>query len=342
MKNKSLVILLFLIIGAVLTGCNKDRYSESKEYNNYSVNIDKAVILAVQAFSSTSLNYKSNSDELKIKNQKTFLDKNNSPYFHIFNFENDSTKAFIIISGDQRTEPILAYSKSNSFNFEGKMPYGVVEWLICEEDYIDHIRGNKIKQIEPVKNLWTKVALPENQLKFSNFKNEPTDPPCNGSYNLVVNPLLQTTWGQGCVYNAQCPTGCSSNCNHYPTGCVATAMAQVLKYHHYQNLYNWSSLQNHYYSNDFGVTGASEVARLMKDVGTSVNMNYDCSGSGALMSKVHDAFVQNFGYSSGGTLDNFIDRLETIKTNLINNQPVIFSGCREIHFGGLWYSGCHA
>lgn len=343
MNKKSFIILLFVITATLFVGCNKELYEGSIGRDNYTVNADQAIIIAKKAFSSRNGFIKSTVTELKIKDNKTYLDKNSLPYFHIINLENESEKTFMIVSGDERTMPILAYSKSNFFDLDGKMPYGVIDWLQSQEKYIDSIRGNHIEQLEAIKNQWTQIILPENQINSSNLKNEPIEDPndCTGSYFIIKNPLLTTTWGQGCVYNEQCPSGCNSDyCNHMPTGCVATAMAQILMYYHHQTNYNWASLQNDYY--DFGQTGASEVARLMKDVGNSINMSYDCDGSGATMASVNDAFEQNFGYSSGGTLGNFIDNIETIKSNLLYNRPVIFSGCRIIHFGGLWYTGCHA
>jgi len=338
-KNKHLFIVLLLLL-IFIFGCSEEKTPMS--YDSLAENSDQALIHARQALEENNLNYKSTNAKLEIKNYKTFLDKNNLPIFHIVNFENHTTKAFIIVSGDKRAVPILAYSKDNFFDFEGIMPQGVVDWLQAEEEYINYLRENNLPQIEAIKKQWLLVTLPENQLKMPIYKNEPTDPPCTGSYNLVVNPLLQTSWGQGCVYNAQCPSTCTSNCSHKLTGCVSTAMAQVLKYHHFQNYYNWASLQNHYNSNDFGLTGASEVARLMKDIGTSVNISYGCDASSASVNDIPDAFEQDFGYSNGGTLDRFLDKIETIKSNLQNGQPVIFRGCRTIHFGGLYYTDCHA
>lgn len=345
MKNKYpfVFFLLFVITATLFTGCSKEIYEASKRLDNYTVNADQAITIAKQAFSSSNGLYKSSNPDVKIKNNKTFLDKNSLPYFHIINLENESEKTFIIVSGDERTMPILAYSKSNFFDLDGKLPYGVVDWLQSQEKYIDSIRGNHVEQLEAIKNQWTQIILPENQINSSNLKNAPiTDPnDCTGSYSIIKNPLLTTTWGYGCVYNAQCPSGCG-DCNHNPTGCVATAMAQILMYYQHQTNYNWASLQNHYTIYDFGLTGASEIARLMKDAGTSVNMSYGCNESGANMTKVDNAFEQNFGYSSGGTLGKVIDNIETIKSNLLYNHPVIFSGCRIIHFFGLWYTGCHA
>ena len=47
-----------------------------------------------------------------------------------------------------------------------------------------------------------------------------------------VKPMLTTRWGQGAPYNNSCPTAPSSS-EHCLTGCVATAMAQVMKYYQY-------------------------------------------------------------------------------------------------------------
>lgn len=75
------------------------------------------------------------------------------------------------------------------------------------------------------------------------------------------------------------------------TGCVATAMAEVMNYHHFPNTYNWATM---------GATQA-ETARLMRDAANSVNMVYTCTGSGAYGTDIAPALINDFSYSSTAT-----------------------------------------
>jgi hypothetical protein len=113
----------------------------------------------------------------------------------------------------------------------------------------------------------------------------------------AVKPLLKTTWDQGAFYNDSCPYDNTAK-KRVPVGCVATAMAQTMKYWGYPSkgvsstsythatygllkanfgntTYNWLAMPNK-------VTAPnSEVARLMYHCGVALNMNYGPDGSGA-------------------------------------------------------------
>ncbi len=84
-------------------------------------------------------------------------------------------------------------------------------------------------------------------------------------------------------------------CNTRPvTGCVATAMAQVIHFWHPNNSleYDYASMPTTF--------GNSEVQRLMRDAGNTVNMDYHCvndGGSGAYDTDVQWALKSNFGFS---------------------------------------------
>lgn len=338
MKTKQ--VLCYVVVSAIIIflGCEREAIKGDKPQENYIVNIEQAISIADEAMAGKRSMVKSVNSK-KITSQKTFFDKNNSPYFHVINYSDNDINSFIIISGDKRTNPILAYSNCNDFPINSVIPVGVDDWLTNYMITIDSIRILHRKQEGGINKLWLNVKLPENIIRDEQLKNEPIDDPnnCTGSYSIVKNPILTTTWGQLCVYNQLCPSGClESDCYHKPTGCTATAMAQILKFWHYQNNYNWSSMQNIYYSSDFGKTGANEVARLMKDAGQSVNMLYMCAGSLGLPSLINNAFSNTFNYSSGGTKDSFLNRIDDVKFNLLNNQPVIFSACSDITNCHVW------
>jgi hypothetical protein len=241
MKNTIKISLLVIITTLLIGGCTKENVlNNNKDTENYVVNIDEASSIANQVFSPNT-SFQKSTNTKKIKNQKTFLDKDQLPYFHILNLEDETGAAFVIVSGDVRTRPILAYSDNNMFPLDTLMPLGVTNWMQTQMTIIDSLRDKHSLQSAGVKKLWTNVILPGNETTTTNLKNEPIEDPndCTGSYSIIKGPLLTTTWNQGCVYNEQCPSGCDLNiCYHKPTGCVATAMAQVLKYWHNGTTYN--------------------------------------------------------------------------------------------------------
>lgn len=55
--------------------------------------------------------------------------------------------------------------------------------------------------------------------------------PASYGYAAAVEPFVETHWGQTKPYNDLCPTNASGE--HYLTGCVATSMAQIMRYYRY-------------------------------------------------------------------------------------------------------------
>lgn len=132
-----------------------------------------------------------------------------------------------------------------------------------------------------------------------------------------IAPLTTTLWNQDAPYNDQCP---SIGDTVAPTGCVATAMAQVLKYHNYppkgtgQYSYQWSgqTLSFNYGATTFDWTNMTDrytsqstpqqktaVATLMKACGVSVEMDYGARESGAVSELIPGALRDFFGYDAG-------------------------------------------
>jgi hypothetical protein len=158
---------------------------------------------------------------------------------------------------------------------------------------------------------------------------------CENS-QTIVGPLLSTTWGQTGTYNDLVQ---NENCNTGtpPTGCVATAMAQIMNYHEFPNNYNWADMPDN--------RGTLETASLMRDIGQAVNMEYTCSSSGAHMEDATSAFSRDFGYqnaSFGGYNHS------TVKQQLGWGRPVMLSGYRTkekkcfLFFCSTTYKNGHA
>ncbi len=156
-------------------------------------------------------------------------------------------------------------------------------------------------------------------------------------------PLLSTLWDQGMPYNDQVE---ELECAGLPNGrawvgCVATAIAQVLKYHQYPSTkYNWGIMPNRLYPYQSGSTGATEVAKLMQYVGQHVKMEYECTGSGAYTKDAISVFKNNFNYKSGGSYAELSDddAEPLVKADIIAKRPVIMRGSHTYYTttSGWW------
>lgn len=135
--------------------------------------------------------------------------------------------------------------------------------------------------------------------------------------NEEVGSLVKTEWGQWSPYNRNLTM---IGTQYPPAGCVAVAMAQIMKYHQWPTSYNWSAMSNR----ESLSTNWTHVAKLMKDIGAAVNMQYSMEGSGAYDSDAKNAFINKFGYSSNIKIvdHNFY----TVKNELKANRPTYMSG----------------
>ena len=214
----------------------------------------------------------------------------NDAAIYVFNSDN----SFVIISADDRTPAVLGYSDHGVYDMK-KAPDGLKAML-----------G------------WLQASV----RNYSTTRGEV-------SIHDAIKPLLTTKWNQHSPYNLFCPY---DEVNDAPsvTGCVATAMAQIMKYHEYPSAYNWSLMKDEYDSSDESAA-AQEVAKVMKDAGESVYMKYSANGSFANADGISEAFRNTFGYSISTEL---VSRAyftaqewdELIYSNLENKMPVYYGG----------------
>ena len=256
----------------------------------------------------------------------------------LYVLQNAGGEGFVILSSDDRALPVLGYSDQGTINV-ADMPDNFRMWLQIYEEEIAAAVSHQLPQSEAVAAEWAALAAGER-----------TTPRAV----TVVSPLLSTTWDQGSPYNSMCPGSGWSRC---PTGCVATAMAQVMKYWSYPSkgcgshsyvcsynnqtlsadfgntTYNWSSMPNSVTSSN------TAVATLMFHCGVAVEMNYSASGSGAPTldpygnnyPSAEAAFKCYFGYNStlkGKRKDGFDDSewINMLKAELDAGRPVMYSG----------------
>ncbi|MDE6339664.1 MAG: C10 family peptidase [Muribaculaceae bacterium] len=165
----------------------------------------------------------------------------------------------------------------------------------------------------------------------------------------AISPMLTTRWNQSSPYNNDCPV---INGSRSVTGCVATAMAQVLKYHNYpekglgeasytwqgQDLsfdyanttFEWDLMLDSYDSSSSAESQAA-VAKLMYGCGVSVEMQYSPAASGAFTYKIPGALIDHFNYdkalwSAQRDAYGIIEWEDLIYNELKENRPVIYGG----------------
>ena len=240
---------------------------------------------------------------------------------YIFNGE----QGFVVMAADDCVQPILGYSLTGKFVAEN-MPTNVSGWLQGYNDEIQYAIDSKMSASAETAKLWKDLA--EGNAKA-------------GKATAVVNALLQTTWDQNGfyyysggqvlmfeLYNNLCPYDSNAG-ERTVTGCVATAMAQIMKYwgypaqgigsHSYTpsahpeygvqsadfgaTTYEWNNMPNALSQNSTA-TEINAIATLMYHCGVSVDMDYDIGsngGSGAVTAYAANALVNYFNYKTTAT-----------------------------------------
>ena len=276
-----------------------------------------------------------------------------TPFSEFYVFAGANGKGFVLVSADDCVVPILGYSATNTFVTES-IPAQIRGWLDDYEAQIRFYREHPAPAVTAVNGTYASAQ--------SQWDHLLAEEPAVNPMPTAVSPLVTTTWDQSPLYNNQCPYD-SYYGERTVTGCVATAVAQVMKYwshpttgygsHSYTSdygtlsanfgttTYAWSSMPTSLTSSST-TTQVNAVATLMYHLGVALEMGYDVAangGSGAVtysgnnpnFATAENVLKYNFKYKSTlhhVLLDDYTDaQWRTMLTNeLNNNRPIIYCG----------------
>lgn len=242
-----------------------------------------------------------------------------APCYYVFNVGSDG--GFVVVGGDDLMPSILGYAGSGTFD-ETSMPENKKAWL---DDYARQMAWLHSHPEAAARKVVT-----------------------GGS----ISPLLETNWHQSSPYNDLCPK--DGNYNSV-TGCVATAMAQVMYYHKWPakttaeipgyvsstnsltvdaissgTEIDWDNMLPAYSGSETS-TQRQAVAQLMAMCGASVEMDYGADGSGAYTPDVATALLTYFDYDIAIACEQrryytHAKWNQMIYDELAAGRPVVYSG----------------
>jgi hypothetical protein len=304
----------------------------------------------------------------QIKEIQIFTDSSGSPTYYVI-YLNPS--GLVFLPADDLVEPLIAFvSRATSYDPSPANPMGA---LVSRD-----IPGRVLmaREIETQAQATKTTLAPETPWAASRRKwawlEGAAKAPAQGTTNYLpsisdvwVAPLIKTQWGQGWAppsavvgYNYYTP-------NHYPCGCVATAMAQLMRYWQYPaspgigesfyisvdgvgqyatvrggdgagGPYNWTNMPL-----DGGATDVQmqAIGALTYDAGVAANMNYTHSASYTGINNAVSALRFTFkycnarrGYNYGSDISP-TSRNAMVNPNLNANSPVLF-GIKSSGGGG--------
>lgn len=236
-------------------------------------------------------------------------------------------KGFVVVSNDDRFMPVLGYS-DNTIDVNN-MPDGLNWWMTAINTALQD-----------------KKAQGRASTRVSGLK--------------PVDNFVTSQWGQGKPYNALTPI---QGGKHAVTGCVATALAQILNYYKYPDIstgtgaytingdeatnvtiattYSWESIQDGYNTNgSFTEEESRPIAELMRDCGYSVHMDYSAGSSGALVSEAALGIARNFKFDEAyiyyAMRDYYSDEewMALLYGELEAKRPILYGAVDEGTNGG--------
>ena len=244
--------------------------------------------------------------------------------YYVFNVGED--KGYVMVSGSDLTPEVLAYATSGSFDQE-QIPDNMRTWLQGYADQIAYIEQTEGRYQAPRKV----------------------------TEHAAISPLIASKWNQGAPYYNLCPQNASGV--QTVTGCVATALAQVINYYRYPaqttqpipsyttrtlglnidetpvTAIDWDNMLDSYTGSETEAQNQA-VATLMMLCGRAVKMDYDISangGSAAFTPEDVNALRNYFGYDPSARC---VQRKaygtdaweELVYTELASQRPVIYAG----------------
>lgn len=243
------------------------------------------------------------------------------PYY-VFNVESDG--GFVIAAGDDRVPAVLGYSLTGHFDSD-EIPENMRSWLA------------------------------ECASQIATLNDAPTPMETESAARPAINSLVSSDWGQRSPFNLLCPKDGDDYC---VTGCVATAMAQIMNYHQWplqvsQGIPAYTSETRHYnipalgdasfdwphikdsYASVYSDEEATAVATLMRYCGQAARMDYSPQGSGANI--LPAPWTRYFDYSQSVRLAprqlySVAEWDALIYHELSEGRPVLYGGASE--YGG--------
>ncbi len=264
------------------------------------------------------------------------------PLFYIYNIGEGN--GFVIVAGDDQVYPVLGYADTGLFAAEG-MPGNLTYWLSCYEAEIAASIASGYQCMPEIREAWLQVL--------------------DGTLQAPVlrASLTTATWNQLAPYNDLCPTYMGTTTY---TGCVATAMAIVMRYHQWPakgtgsfnyltetrkipvsvslgDTYTWGNMLPAYLSSAGGGRKWSdeqgaEVARLMLHAAAACYTDFDVLSSAAYTHEAYYTLLNNFGYDTGcylasRDLYSSAEWHTLLQSELDAGRPLFYAGVTALNEG---------
>ncbi|HOZ30567.1 MAG TPA: C10 family peptidase [Bacteroidales bacterium] len=292
------------------------------------VSRDYAIQTGVNFYKYHAAKFDINKSNVEIENEVLLQSPSGQECIYALSFKDGG---YVLVSADNRTFPVLAYSFCDDFSMDNISPANRL-WIDKYLEQYDLIESNSIESTTIIKNVWN--------LYYNNDV-------VNDKSTKGVSEMLTTKWNQNYPYNYYCPFHPLGPGERVYAGCVATAMAQIMKFWNYPETgrgthdYFWGD----YYTIDFGATtyhwdsmtnsintlSRNSIAELIFHCAVSVDMDFSPDGSGSSITNAFFALKQNFRYRAGvyeldkSDVEDDVWKF-TLREDLDKGHPILYRG----------------
>ena len=251
---------------------------------------------------------------------RTLSNRTGAPYYL---FNDAGNNGFVLVSGNEAMGSILAVGTEAPLDTL-HAPEGL--------QYLLEAYRERFQTVQ-------KLSAADRKRYFTTFAT-------NNSYTPVT-PLLKSKWGQGYPYN--------NSVGGYPTGCVATAVAQIMYFHRWpeqgtgtktyrtydgntaqidfsQSRYAWNLMHDSYDRRNLTDDEQNAIGKLHHDIGAAVDMRYTKGASSATSYAAQQALKKYFSYNVGATTksnEGARGFVNMFYEELKNGYPVYIAGNAE-------------
>ncbi len=310
----------------------------------------------------------------QIKELQTFLDSAGDPAYYVVYLD---PTGLVLVPADDLVEPVIGFLPEGTFDPSPTNPLGA----LVSQDIPGRVlkaREMESRAVQTLEALAPETPWATAQRKWDRLANSPAKQAMElglaGISDVRVAPFVQSRWNQagadGSIPNPTCnypcynyftPPNAPGNTANYVSGCVATAMSQLIRYWQYPNAsigmilktysvagsstsgytrggddnggpYVWANMPLTTSSSTL-LAERQAIGRLTWDAGIAVSMNYNtvaAGGSGADTLSAATAFVNTFGYSNAKRGYNTGNNIPSTSLNAMVNPnlhaqyPILF------------------
>ncbi len=279
----------------------------------FAVNFSFAGTISEQAAKNVAVNFfkgNAGADKSTVTATLKYTQKesDNTVDFYVFDI---SPKGFVIVSAADNVSPVIAYSAEANFSSNFKKT-GISTWMNHAAKNVHTAILHHVQPNANISSLWTAYAAGQN---------------AGGAKSAGLKPLILSSWNQDDFYNQYCPYN-SADHQRCLTGCVATSMAQIMKFWNYPakgtGSYSYNNSTPNYPHNygvqsaNFGATTYSwdsmplsvnapnkQISTLMYQCGVAVSMSYGDDNQGGSGAYVLQSDVPSWKHSAEYAFKNY-------------------------------------